>query len=345
MRIVGVERSVKKSAEQQGAQRAEPGEHTEAALAYPLGMSLVLGFDGGGTKTECVLMDATHAVRARGRGGPSNPMRVGFEGALESIREATQVTLRTANVAQSEIGAICAGLAGAAQPESAATMTDLLTREFPGKAVHVCTDLALTLEATGGGPAMVLIAGTGSAAIGRGCDGQIGRVGGHGFLLGDEGSAYDIGQRAAIAAMRAKDRGDRNSSLASLILRGLKLTDWPEIELRVYQGAPDEVFPRIFPVVAAAADQGDSEAGQLLNEASARLAQLVGDLAARLHLKEDKHLLVKTGGMVGRSAYFDRVMDEQLRLAVPHAEFGPLAMTEAEAAAKIALRLLSGASR
>jgi glucosamine kinase len=306
---------------------------------------MVLGLDGGGTKTECVLMDEAHVVRTRGRGGPSNPMRMGFEGALESIREAAQVTLRSANIAQSEISAICAGLAGAAQPESAATMTDLLVQEFPGIAVHVCTDLALTLEATGSGPAIVLIAGTGSAAIGRGCDGQVGRVGGHGFLLGDEGSAYDIGQRAAIAAMRAKDRGEGNSSLANLILQELKLTDWPEIELRVYQGAPDEVFPRIFPVVAAAADKGDREACQLLKEAAARLAQLAGDLAERLHLKEYKLLLVKTGGMVGRSVYFDRAMDELLRLAVPHAEFGPLAMTEAEAAAKIALRLLAEAPR
>jgi glucosamine kinase len=305
---------------------------------------LVLGFDGGGTKTECVLMDETRAVRARGRGGPSNPMRVGFEAAFESIRDAAQVTLRNGNVSEKDISAICAGLAGAAQPESETRMKGLLTDQFPGKTVHVCTDLALTLEATGSGPAIVLIAGTGSAAIGRGCDGHIARVGGHGFLLGDEGSAYEIGQRAAIAAIRAKDRGAENSPLAKAILAELKLADWPEIELRIYQGAPDEVFPRIFPLVAAAADNGDEEARHLLQEAATRLGQLVADLAERLLLQNETFLLVKTGGMVGRSTYFDRVTDEQLRAVVPHAELGPLAMTEAEAAATMALRLLTPAT-
>jgi N-acetylglucosamine kinase-like BadF-type ATPase len=34
-----------------------------------------LGFDGGGSKTECVLADAEGHVLARASGGPSNPLR------------------------------------------------------------------------------------------------------------------------------------------------------------------------------------------------------------------------------------------------------------------------------
>jgi len=48
-------------------------------------MRYVLGFDGGGTKTECALMDELGRVRATGRSGPSNPMRVGFGGALAAV--------------------------------------------------------------------------------------------------------------------------------------------------------------------------------------------------------------------------------------------------------------------
>ena len=288
-------------------------------------------------------MDETRRVRASGLSGPSNPMRVGFGGALAAICEAGRIAMLDAKLPPEEISAVCAGLAGTGQPESEQKMKRLLDEEFAGKLVHVCTDLDLTLEATGSGPAIVLIAGTGSAAVGRGCDGQVGRVGGHGPLLGDEGSAYDIGRRAAIEALRASDRGIPNSPLAARILRELRVGDWEEFHLRVY-AIPDEVFPRIFPVVAAAADEGDPAARAILQDAAAELARLVADLVERLELKTQKFLLVKSGGMVGRSAFFDRSVDERLRLAAPQAEFGALAMTPAEAAACVALRLVSAAS-
>jgi glucosamine kinase len=313
--------------------------HGTAHLAYSLDMRMVLGFDGGGTKTECVLMDENRNVRACERSGPSNPMRVGFGGALLAICEAGQMAMRNAHVSLAEISAVCAGLAGAGQPESERKMKKLLAEEFPGKLVRVCTDLDLTLEATGTGPAIVLIAGTGSAAFGRGRDGQIARVGGHGPLLGDEGSAYEVGQQAAIEALRVSDRDLPDSPLAAKILSELRITDWEEFHLRVYK-KPDEVFPRIFPVVTAAAEEGDEAAQKLLLRSARRLAALVADLVERLHLKSQKFLLLKSGGMVGRSAYFDAMVDEQLKLAAPHAQFGTLEMTAAEAAAAMALRLI-----
>lgn len=259
---------------------------------------------------------------------------------MASVCEAGQLAIQSANLSMAEISGVCAGLAGAAQPESERKMKRLLAEEFPGKFVHVCTDLDLTLEATGSGPAIVLVAGTGSAAVGRGSDGQIARVGGHGPLLGDEGSAYDIGRRAAIEALRASDRGIPNSPLAAKILCELRVGDWEEFHLRVYS-IPDELFPRIFPIVAAAAENGDPAAQELLQDAAGALAGLVADLVERLRLKVQKFLLVKTGGTVGRCAFFDRLMDERLRIAAPTAEFGALAMSPAEAAASLALRLIT----
>jgi glucosamine kinase len=302
-------------------------------------MRFVLGFDGGGTKTECVLMDEAGLVRAECRGGPSNPMRVGFGGALAAVCEAGRTAMQIARLSINDISAVCAGLAGAAQPESQRKMKKLLAEEFPAQLVHVCTDLDLTLEATGERRAIVLLAGTGSAAVGRDLGGQVVRVGGHGPLLGDEGSAYDVGRRAAIAALRAADRGEADSPLAERILRDLQAGDWEELQLRVYR-VPDDVFPRIFPVVTAMADEGDSEARSLLDGAVDELALLVADLVERLRLEDEKFLLVKSGGMVGRSAYFDKLLDDRLRSAAPQAEFGELVVTAAQAAARLALRQL-----
>jgi glucosamine kinase len=304
------------------------------------GMRMVLGLDGGGTKTECVLMDESRAVRARGRSGASNPTRVGFDGALVAVSEAARLTIQNAGIGMAQISGICAGLAGAAQTEAKLKLKKLFEKEFPGKFVHVCADLDLTLEATGSGPAIVLIAGTGSVAVGRGCDGQTARVGGHGYLLDDEGSAYDIGRRAVRAALRAEDRGEKDSALVKRILDELGASGLAELQLRVYEG-PDQVFPRVFPVVAAAAGEGDETARSLLYHAAANLSALVSELVIQLQLKAHKFLLVKRGGMVGPSAYFDEVLDAQLLRAAPLAEFGNLTMTDAEAAASMALRLMA----
>jgi N-acetylglucosamine kinase-like BadF-type ATPase len=302
-------------------------------------MKYVLGFDGGATKTECVLMDTRNSVRAHGRSGPSNPLRVGFGGALAAVSEATRLALQNAKVPLEEVAGICAGLAGTGQEESARKMKRLLSEEYSGRVVHVCTDLELTLEATGDGPAIVLVAGTGSAAVGRDPEGRVARVGGHGPLLGDEGSAYDIGKKAAIAELREYDRSGVCSVLGAKILKELQLQNWQEFQTHVYN-LPDEVFPRIFPVMAQAADEGDAKARELLQLAAAELAWLANDLVVRLNLREQEFLLVKTGGMLQRSRYFDEQLNQRLREAAPQAEFGSLAMTAAEAAARIALRML-----
>src|SRR3974390_1965873 len=134
-------------------------------------MKYVLGFDGGATKTECVLMDLETNVRARGRSGPSNPVRLGFGGALAAVSEAGRLALQNAKVSLDEVRGLCVGLAGAGEAETARKMNRLLCEEYSGEAVQVCTDLELTLEATGDGAAIVLVAGKGSAAVGRGAQG------------------------------------------------------------------------------------------------------------------------------------------------------------------------------
>jgi N-acetylglucosamine kinase-like BadF-type ATPase len=311
----------------------------EAILAYSGVMKYVLGFDGGGTKTECVLMDAERNVRSQGRSGPSNPLRVGFGGSLAAVCEAGRLALQNAKVSNEQVAGLCAGLAGTGQAEAARKMKRLLGQEYPGALVEVCTDLELTLEATGDGPAIVLVAGTGSAAVGRDAEGNTVRVGGHGPLLGDEGSAYDIGKRAAIAQLRYYDRNGHTSASGAKILKELGVESWQEFQARVH-AVPDELFPKIFPVVARAADEGDTEAQELLQSAATELSLLVNDLVSRLNLREQKFLLVKTGGMLQRSRYFDERLNERLRTAAPQAEFGALAVAAAEAAARIALRMV-----
>jgi N-acetylglucosamine kinase-like BadF-type ATPase len=317
-------------------------------------MRLVLGFDGGGTKTDCVLMDESGAILARSQAGPSNPLRVGFGAAMHSIRDAARQAIAQAMLpAHAAANAVCAGLAGAGPSESAEKIRALLAAEFPESKVQVCTDLDLALAAAGDGPAIVLLAGTGSFAVGRNAAGETARAGGYGSQIGDEGSAYDIGRRAVLTAMHENDRTGADALLGQRLLRELGCANWSEVKTRA-QAASDEVFPRLFSVVAMVADwietstESSSETAArnsalgILRAAAFDLGLLAENLAERLHLRGTRFAVAKTGGMIGRSKYLENQIDERLRNAFPQAEIGSLNVSPAEVAARLALRLLTG---
>lgn len=303
-------------------------------------MRCVLGFDGGGTKTECALMDESGRVLSRASSGPSNPFRVGVESASEALQSAARDALQRGECAITEVAAAVAGLAGTARREIAERMHAQLSRLFPGAAVKLCTDFELALAAAGEGPAVVLVAGTGSPAIGRDAAGLVVRVGGYGPQISDEGSAYDVGRKAVAMALRDRDRRGHDSPLGARILRDLGFASWDALIERA-QASADEVFPKIFPVVIEAATTDDECAKTLLRDAARDLTALVQTLIERLALNDVPFVLAKTGGMIGRSAFFDESLDALLREAAPHAVISPLSASLAEVAARLAFELLA----
>jgi N-acetylglucosamine kinase-like BadF-type ATPase len=295
----------------------------------------VLGFDGGGTKTECVLMDSAGGIVARSVSGPSNPTRVGVEAATSEIKKAAELVLRESGAERSAVVALGAGLAGTGQPEMKLQMQASLEGAFPGIVVTLLTDLQAALAATGKAPAIVLVAGTGSGAIGRDEQGQIWRAGGYGPPFSDEGSSFSIGSRAVARAMSEREEQGRDSILGEAILRQFGCAAWAELQQRA-SVQPDKIFPPIFPIVAVAADAGDSTAREILQEAACQLADLVKAVANHAGLGGENVVIVKTGGTVGRSAFYDAQVDEELRRVLPQAKIGELQMSPAEAAARAA---------
>jgi N-acetylglucosamine kinase-like BadF-type ATPase len=297
-----------------------------------LKMNYILGCDGGGTKTECVLMDGSDHVIARTFAGPSNPTRIGVEAAVRSVLEAANLCLRDSGLNLAAVSAIGAGLAGTANPEMRESTRKAIQAAFPGIRVTLLTDLEAALAAAGEGPVIVLVAGTGSAAIGRNTHKEIVRAGGWGPSSSDRGSAFDIGRRAVAAASKSHTEIGGPSSLEAGILAHLSFSSWPEMERQAAK-SPDEVFPRIFPVITAAAAAGDAAAREILLDAVAELSPLVKDVADRLGFGQKKFRLVKTGGMFGRSAFFDAQFDAAVKKLLTNAQFDGLRITPAEAAA------------
>jgi len=277
-------------------------------------------------------MDSAGGIIARGIAGPSNPTRVGVEAATSEIEKAAELAFREAGIARNSVVALGAALAGTAQAEMKERMQSSLERAFPGIVVNLLTDLEAALAATGKGPAIVLVAGTGSAAIGRDEQGRIWRAGGYGPPFSDEGSAFDIGSRAVARATKEREAQGTDSILGKEILEGFGCAEWPELQKRAGV-QPDQVYPMIFPIVAAAADAGDSTAREILREAARQLASLVKAVANHAGLGGENVVIVKTGGTMGRSAFYDAQVDEALKQVLPHAKIGVLQMSPAEAAA------------
>ena len=307
-----------------------------AVLKYPLRMRIGMGLDGGGTKTDCILMDDAGNILGRGRGGPSNPSRIGVDTAARGVKEAANAALLDAAVTKDQVTDVCAGLAGVALAERARAMETQLRSFFASARFELCTDLDLALSAAGAVPAIVLVAGTGSAAIGRNASGKVARSGGFGPKKSDEGSAFSIGKNAVNELLRAAD-GDAQE-LRTRILDGLGGKSL-EAMLGLDGAEADAVYPKLFPIIANAADEGNEIAKNLLREAAESLTGFVADVQAELELGETRFVLGKTGGMIGRSIYFDAALDADLRGASPAAQLKILNTPLAEVAARRSLSL------
>lgn len=302
-------------------------------------MGYFLGFDGGGTKTDCVVLNAKGTVIGEGRGGPANPLRAGYDRAFSSLREAAIQAIAAARIRPTEISGVVAGLAGAGRRAVVRRVLVFLSREFPLALTHVTPDYEVALEAAAGaGPGVVLIAGTGSVAFGRNAGGGTARAGGYGPWLGDEGSAYEIGRRAVSHIARSRDAEAPVTLLAEMISAALECPDWDDLMLRIMKD-PDDVFPKLFPVVAEAANSDDNAAKEILFTSAIGLGHLAMIVIRRLGMKDQAFPLVKCGGVFGRSKVLDSLLDSVIASGALRAEISTLEISPAIGAARMAARL------
>ena len=300
---------------------------------------LALGFDGGGSKTDCVVLDDQGKVMGRGAAGPSNPLRTGFDAAFRELAQAAAQGLAGAQLRPGQIHSVCAGLAGAGQRSVVRKTMLFLAHEFPEAFAHVTTDGDVALEAAVGiGPGVVLIAGTGSSVLGRNAGGDTARAGGFGRAIGDEGSAYEMGRRAVASMVRARDQMARGALLAEMIPAAFDGLAWEQLAERIANN-PDDVFPRIFPVVVAAAQAQDATAQEILFDAALSLSTMAIAAIRRLGMQDTEFVLAKSGGVHGAAAMLDGMLDSLVLSAAPQARIVRLETPPAVGAARLAARL------
>lgn len=280
-------------------------------------MKYYAGIDGGQSSTVAALGDAS-AVRAYGSGPPcdlvgeardADRQRIALETALDAACDAAHVARDV------HFEGIVAGITGFDAGISHAP--DIAHRATRVRIVHD-TEIAHA-GALAGAAGIVVIAGTGSVALGNEAPGSpFVRAGGWGYFFGDEGSALWI---ARSAIRRAMVRADRNepSTLGDLALASFGALGLREVQHAFAHGEIDRRALAAFASdVLHAACGGDVDARDVRAAAALELADCVATVDRRL--EPTSFRLVSYAGGVFRDAAFVDTFGTALTEAVPHAD-------------------------
>lgn len=285
------------------------------------GDGLVLGGDVGGTSTRLVVADLSGRVLSRGTGPGGNP--------VAHPATARQVLADTLAQALSGVdpAAIRAGVVGMAgsgatrDPAAGAAYDEIWRQAGLTCRPEICSDLEVAYAAGTDAPdGTVLIAGTGAVA-GRVRDRRLVlAVGGHGWLLGDEGSGYWVGREAVRVALRALEGTGPDGVLARSVLERFRV-DRRDAEARASLIAsvheqPPVALSALAPLVTAAHGAGDPAATAVLDEAASHLLRTWDGLGSG----EPGEPVVLAGSLVGAGSR----LGDAVRAGLEQREVAPL---------------------
>lgn len=303
-------------------------------------MTLFVGVDGGGTKTQACFFDSATKACFYLEGHPSRTSSIGWTAAQEVIRSLIEQGIeRFGKISKDDIAAMSLCLSGIDLDEQSVRMKNEFQPFFPNSRIEVVNDaLAVLTAGTGGQSGLVLIVGTGSVCAAENRSGEFVRAGGYGSLIGDEGSGYEIGRQGLLAAIRYAEG------------RGTETALWERAQSFYHVSEPDYLIPRVYgssyPVAQVAEFAPtvlktacvDLVARSILDEAVSSYAGLIRSVHARAG-HTTRRLVVLSGGLLSSDDELANRLLERLRLATPEFEFRVLRERPSYGAVLRAIRL------
>ncbi|HEV2801318.1 MAG TPA: BadF/BadG/BcrA/BcrD ATPase family protein [Pyrinomonadaceae bacterium] len=299
---------------------------------------IVLGVDGGGTKTQAVITDEEGQALGTGLAGPSNPLRVGVSSAAAAVREAVDRACAEADVRRADIASAQVGLAGVRRADLKEVMADALRRALGINHLAVVTDADIALYgATNGKPGLVLIAGTGSICCGKNARRRHVCAGGWGPLAGDEGSGSWIGRRALQAVAQATDGRGEATNLDEAACRYFNVASPEDLSLAIY--APSMTNERIAGFarhVIEAAEGRDAVAAAIIADAGRELASMACTVIRKLRMERERFQVAHVGGVFSAGELVLAPLRAGIKRLAPQAFLAPPQLSPALAAATMA---------
>jgi N-acetylglucosamine kinase-like BadF-type ATPase len=285
------------------------------------GGGFLLALEGGGTRSQAALMDERGRVLAVGTGGDVNTNFTPYPEAQEAVRCAVRAALTAAGVRGEQVGRFAIALVGPRfGAETLGEICPNASYRYYGERDVVFARAGLVDHPHG----VALVAATGATAFGLRHDGRSVSLGGWGSLLGDEGSAYDLGLNGLRAAVRDfEGRGSEPTRLVAAVCEHFSIppADFHRqlVELAYGRHLSTEPLSRaqiagFAAAVTRLAALGDPAAARLTRQAANELADLALHAARRLFAPDEEFVVAAAGGM---TAAGDLVLGP-LKVALAH---------------------------
>jgi glucosamine kinase len=247
----------------------------------------VMGVDGGATKTLAAVLDLRERTLHLGHGGPSNQDAVGAQAAVRALLRGADEAIEQAGIDASQLGAAVLAIAGTDTQDVARNVRAARTDAW----LVVNDVVAAWATATGGGPGVAAIAGTGSNVFGVGGEGaeaRAWRAGGWGHVLGDEGSGYWLGVQSIKAALRHRESSGPPTALSDALPAFFGEESVEAVAARVYSKPLTKGEIAAFAIeTAKLAERGDAVARQLYERGARELGEQIAAVIRQTGLAGD----------------------------------------------------------
>lgn len=263
--------------------------------------SLLLGMDGGGTKTDFVVIDRDGRVVDRHRESGAYHLQIGIEGLREVMRRGIAAIFARLAISGEAIEHAFFGLPAYGEDNSLQPQLDEMPAELLGHRRYRCgNDMVSTWAGSlAGVDGIGIVAGTGSIGYGERED-RTARAGGWGEIFSDEGSAYWIVTRGLNAFSRMADGRSPRGPLREILRHAFGLTE--DLELCAWLAAGDgptrDRIASFCPLIAQAADEGDEQALAIFEAAGRELAAIAESIRAGLCFRPGERVPLSYSGGV-----------------------------------------------
>jgi len=264
-------------------------------------VKVFLGIDGGGTKTDFLLIDENGRVLATHHGGSAYYLETGLDALQSMLAAGIETTLKQAGLGVAQLEFAFIGLPAHGEDSGLLPRLNSIAADvLPASRFRCGNDMVCGWAgALAGSDGINIVAGTGSIAYGELASRQA-RSGGWGELFSDEGSAHWIAREALTLFARMSDGREPRAALYHLIRDRFQLKEDLDLCSAVYGPPPlsRSKLAALTPLVAQAAREGDTGARRLFALAVEHLASIVHAVHDQLHVPPGTIIPVSySGGM------------------------------------------------
>ncbi len=275
----------------------------------------IIGIDGGGTRTVGILTTETGEHLAQVESGPSNYHVVG-EAETQAVLENVIGELREKSGIPST-GSIrfCLGMAGLGRAEDQKRIGRICDKLGIRENRILTHDAHIALVGgTEKQHGVIVISGTGAIVYGINAAGKDARASGWGYLLGDEGSGYDIAIKALRAVVRAADGRGSATELTNRMLNELELNA-PDELIRWTHAASRDTIAQLSQVVFDTARSSDTIAEQIVDDAADELTCAASSVMNQLGFDGTFDIVLSGGNLVHQPMFAEKLCQQFARIA------------------------------